>query len=108
MNDCIFCKIVAGEIPSEKVYEDADTLAFLDTHPKAPGHTLVVPKEHYQWFYELPDPLYTHFFALAKKIAPELKEKYGAKLVKLSIVGDEVPHAHAHLIPFPPTVTPQI
>lgn len=105
---CIFCKIVAGEIPAEKIYEDKDTLAFLDIHPKAPGHTLLIPKEHHQWFYELPDGLYRHLFDVAKKLALKLKEKHTAKLVKLSIVGDEVPHAHIHLIPFPETIKPQI
>jgi len=98
--DCIFCKIVAGDISSTKVYEDDKLIAFLDIHPKAPGHTLLIPREHHQWFTDLPDDLSDHLFRTAKKLAKELKEKHGAKLVKLSIVGDEVPHAHVHLIPF--------
>ncbi len=98
--DCIFCKIVSGEIPASKTYEDGKVIAFADIHPKAPGHTLLIPRDHYQWFYELPDDLSDHLFRVAKKLARELKEKHDAKLVKLSIVGDEVPHTHVHLIPF--------
>ena len=99
MENCIFCKIASGEITADKVYEDDKVVAFLDIHPKAPGHTLLIPKEHYQWFYELPDDLSDHLFRIAKKIARDLKEKHQANLVRLSIVGDEVPHTHVHLIP---------
>lgn len=106
--DCIFCKIVSGEIPSTKTYEDEQVIAFADIHPKAPGHALLVPRTHYEWFYELPDELSDHLFRVAKKLARELKEKHNAKLVKLSIVGDEVPHTHVHLIPFPSSATPEI
>lgn len=108
MNNCIFCKIVSGEIPSPRTYEDDKLIAFLDIRPKAPGHTLLVPKEHYQWFYELPDELSDHLFRVSKKLAIELKEKHNAGLVKLSIVGDQVPHVHVHLVPFPPSESPQI
>lgn len=108
MDTCVFCKIIAGAIPADKTYEDDQVVAFLDIHPKAPGHTLLVPREHHQWFYELPDPLYKHVFQVAKKLAPQLKEQYQAKLVKLSIVGDEVPHVHIHLIPFGEGRTPTI
>lgn len=99
MENCIFCKIVEGKIPSEKVYEDDTSLAFLDINPKALGHTILIPKAHYQWFYDLPDDLSIIFFARAKKLALELKQKYSADYVQLSIVGKDVPHTHIHLIP---------
>ena len=57
MENCIFCKIVRGEIPSQKVYEDSDFLAFLDIHPKGTGHTLLIPKQHYPWFTDVPEDL---------------------------------------------------
>lgn len=99
MKDCIFCKIVSGEIPTEKTYQDERFIAFLDIHPVAPGHTLIIPKAHHQWFYELPDDLYAELFATVKKLSPVLKEKNSADYVKLGIVGTDVPHVHVHLIP---------
>ena len=99
MENCIFCKIASGEIPSKKVYEDDQVFAFLDIHPKAPGHTLLIPKAHYQWFDELPDDLSDHLFRTAKVLARELKRKDGTDYVHLSIVGKDVPHVHIHLIP---------
>lgn len=98
MEDCIFCKIVAGQIPSNKVYEDDQVLAFLDIHPKGPGHTLLIPKAHYRWFEEMPDDVYDHVFRSAKKLSLEMKAK-GADHVQLGIVGKDVPHVHIHLIP---------
>ena len=97
--NCIFCKIIAREIPASIVFEDEQTLAFLDIHPKAPGHLLVIPKEHYPWFDELPDPLSDHLFRTAKKLAQTLKKERGAAYIQLSIVGRDVPHTHIHLIP---------
>lgn len=99
MDDCIFCKIVRGEIPAQKTFEDDEFIAFPDIHPKAPGHTLLIPKAHYQWFTDLPDELYTKLFDNAKLLARELKRQNGADYVHLSIVGKDVPHVHVHLIP---------
>jgi len=99
MDNCIFCKIGRGEIPASKVYEDDTVVAFLDLHPKAPGHTLLIPKEHSRWFYQISDELSDHLFRIAKKLALELKDKHHVEMVRLSIVGDEVPHTHIHLIP---------
>jgi len=99
MSDCIFCKIIRGEIPAEKTYEDDSVVAFLDIHPKSPGHTLVVPKEHYHWFIEMPDELSDTMFRAAKKISQKLKDEYAADYIRLSIVGRDVPHTHIHLIP---------
>lgn len=99
MENCIFCKISRGEIPSDKVYEDDLVFAFLDIHPKAPGHTLLIPKAHYHWFEELPDDLSDHLFCTAKDLAREMKKKGSVDYVHLSIVGKDVPHVHIHLIP---------
>lgn len=97
--DCIFCKIATGEIPAQKTYEDERFVAFLDIAPKAPGHTLLIPKEHYRWFYDIPDREYIDLFLTAKKIIPEMKARYKTEYVKLGIVGTDVPHVHIHLIP---------
>ena len=100
MPDCIFCNIVAGEVPSEKVHhEDGAIVSFLDVHPVSPGHTLIVPTEHHQWFWELPDDLANKLFKVAREKARQLKEDFGVDYVQLSIVGKDVPHVHLHLIP---------
>jgi len=98
--NCIFCKIIKGEIPSEKTHhEDGEIFSMPDINPIAPGHTLVIPAPHYRWFYELPDDLSDKFMRVAKKVAKELKEKYSADYIEVSIVGKDVFHAHIHLIP---------
>jgi histidine triad (HIT) family protein len=99
MENCVFCKVVAGELPSTKVYEDDTVLAFLDIHPKGPGHTMLIPKQHYRWFEEMPDDTSDQLFRTAKKIAKEMKQTTGADHVQLGIVGKDVPHVHMHLIP---------
>lgn len=99
MENCIFCKIVKGEIPAEKIYEDDKVIGFLDIHPKAPGHTLLIPKEHYRWFIDLPDTLYSDLFISAKKLGQKLKVDYEADYIRLGIVGTDVEHVHVHLIP---------
>ncbi len=100
MESCIFCKIIAGKVPSEKVHhEDDKIVSFPDHHPVRPGHTLVVPAKHYQWFWELPADIADDLFKVARNLARELKEKTGADYIQLSIVGKDVPHVHMHLIP---------
>ncbi len=99
MENCIFCKIVAGEIPAQKTFEDDEFIAFLDIHPNAPGHTLLIPKAHHQWFQDLPDDLSDNLFRRAKMLAQKLKSEYSADYIHLSIVGKDVPHVHVHLIP---------
>ncbi len=100
MENCIFCKIGTGEIPSRKVHHEGDTIvSFLDINPQAPGHTLVIPVEHYVWFHEMPDELSDKLFRASKKIAQDLKSEYGTDCIKLRIDGKDVPHVHVHLIP---------
>lgn len=94
----IFAKIVSGEVPSYKIYEDDTVLAFLDINPEAKGHTLVIPKEEIDKIYDLPDDLYTHLFAVAKKLAKNMEEKTGKRTL-MKVIGTDVPHAHIHLIP---------
>lgn len=97
MKNCVFCKIVAGEIPSHKVYEDADFLAFLSIDPISPGHTLVIPKKHYTWVWDVPDA--GSYFEVARKIAVAEKKAFGTDFVLSKIVGEEVPHAHIWIYP---------
>jgi histidine triad (HIT) family protein len=96
---CIFCKLLAGEIPSYKVYEDDRCLAFLDINPVKPGHTLLIPKEHFEMMTDTPDELVSHLFTVAKLLMIDIKEKLSADFVTLSVVGLDVPHFHIHLIP---------
>ncbi len=102
MNDCIFCKIVAGEIPSKKVYEDQDFLAFLDIRPLSPGHTLIIPKKHYRWVWQVENA--GAYFEVAKKIALALKKAFGVEQIESKIVGEEVHHAHIWIFPDPAQV----
>lgn len=97
MNDCIFCKIIAGRIPCQKIYEDDKYFAFLDINPEQPGHTLLIPKVHYRWIYDIPE--FGQFFEIAKKIALELKEKYSSDYIAFKTIGTDIDHAHLHLIP---------
>lgn len=99
MENCIFCKIVAGEIPSYKVYEDSRVLAFLDIHPINPGHVLVIPKEHAPDFYIVSEENYTALMAAVKKIGALVQEKMQPKKVGLMAAGWDVPHAHIHVVP---------
>lgn len=100
MEDSIFTKIVKGEIPCHKVYEDERTLAFLDIHPVQPGHVLVIPKEQVEFLWELPDDLYQAVMATTKKVANRMLEALPQQYVSARIVGIDVPHAHVQLIPF--------
>lgn len=97
--NCIFCKIIAKEIPATITYEDEISLAFLDIHPKASGHTLLVPKDHHPWFIDMSDDLYLKIFQNAKNLSIKLKHEYEADYVRLGIVGTDIPHTHIHLIP---------
>lgn len=99
MDACIFCKIVAGEIPASKVYEDGAVLAFLDIHPVREGHTLVIPKAHVPEFQDIEDGAYQAVMAAAKRVAQALRTTTDAKRVGIAVVGFDVPHAHVHVIP---------
>lgn len=96
----IFSKIISGEIPSHKVYEDEHTLAFLDIYGVIDGHTLVVPKNHVEFAWDLEAKDYQALMAAVQKVALRLREVMGTKYVGEKIIGVDVPHAHVHLIPF--------
>ena len=97
MENCIFCKIVSGEIPSYKVYEDDNYLAFLDINPQSPGHTQIIPKEHFRWVWDTPNT--GEYFEVAKKIALAQQKAFGTDFILSKIIGDEVPHAHIWVFP---------
>jgi histidine triad (HIT) family protein len=100
MEDSIFTKIIRGDIPSHKIYEDDKTYAFLDISPVQPGHTLVIPKTPVQFVWDMDDEDYQAVMATVKKIANHMKEVLGAPYVGIQVVGLDVPHAHVHVIPF--------
>jgi histidine triad (HIT) family protein len=98
MDDCVFCKIVRGEIPCHKVFEDDNFLAFLDIKPFAKGHTLIIPKTHYRWVYDVPN--FGEYWQLAQKIALNIKNStLNPEYISFLTMGNEVPHAHIHIIP---------
>lgn len=95
----IFSKIVTGEIPCHKVGETDDFLAFLDIMPVAPGHTLVIPKQEVDYYFDLEDHVLTGLTLFAKTLAPKIETVVPCARIGVSVVGLEVPHAHVHLIP---------
>jgi histidine triad (HIT) family protein len=97
MENCVFCKIVKGEIPSHKVYEDKDFTVFLDINPVSPGHALVIPKEHYRWVWDVPNA--GAYFEVARKIALAQKKAFNTDYVISKIMGEEVHHAHIWVYP---------
>ena len=107
MEECVFCQIVAGKIPCFKIYEDEDFLAFLDINPWVEGHTLVIPKKHYRWVWDVPEeskakagePTVERYFSVANKIANHYRKVLKIEFVMSWIYGWEVPHAHIHLFP---------
>ena len=98
-NDTIFDKIIRGEVPATKVYEDDKCLAFLDINPVAKGHTLLIPKGHYVWMQDVPDDLLGFLFSKAKSLMKTMIVGVGCDYVQVSVVGKDVPHFHIHLIP---------
>jgi len=98
MDDCIFCKIVKGEIPCYKIYEDEKYLAFLDINPVSQGHTLLIPKTHFRWVYDVPE--FGEYWQTAQKIALSIKNsEIKPDFISFLTVGIEAPHAHIHIIP---------
>lgn len=96
-SDCIFCQIAAGSIPAAITYEDNAYLGFMDISPLNPGHSLLIPKKHYRWVYDVPNP--GQYWAIANKIALASIRAFGSDYLSFLTLGNEVPHAHIHLIP---------
>jgi len=104
MKDCLFCKIVAGEIPSAKVYEDGELLAFMDIQPVNPGHVLVIPKEHHATLAETPDELAGSLMKVVPSLSRAVMQATGAPACNLSVnngkeAGQLVFHTHLHIMP---------
>ena len=97
MENCIFCKIVKGEIPATKVYEDKHFVAFLDIHPQSPGHAQVISKKHYRWVWDVPNV--GEYFEVVKKIAKAQQKAFNTDWILSKIIGDEVQHAHIWVFP---------
>jgi len=95
----IFSKIVSGEIPSYKVMEDENYLAFLDINPLVGGHTLVIPKLEEDYIFDLDDEILSGLILFAKKVAKKMDAVLTCERIGVSVIGLEVPHAHVHLIP---------
>ncbi len=100
MEDSIFTKIIKGKIPCHKIYEDDKTFAFLDIHPKTPGHTLVVPKKQVEFVWDLEDEDYRALMITVKKVALRLRDVLGGPYIGELVIGIDVPHAHIHVYPF--------
>lgn len=100
MADSIFTKIIKGEIPSYKIYEDERTYAFLDIHPIQPGHVLVVPKNQIDHVWDLPPEDYRAVMDTVQKVANRLRKVFNPVRVGVHIIGIDVPHAHVHVFPF--------
>lgn len=103
-DDCIFCKIANGDIPSKTIYEDEDFRVFLDLAPAAKGHALIVPKNHAENLYELQDDVASKALVLAKKLGVQMKERLGCDGLNLvqnngEVAGQTVMHFHLHMIP---------
>ena len=104
MDDCIFCQIVAGDIPSRTVYEDDDVVAFLDANPLAPGHTLVIPKAHHETLDDLPADIGGEVFDALHRLTPAVEDAVDAPASTVAFnngeaAGQEVPHVHGHIVP---------
>lgn len=97
--NCIFCKIVKHEIPAHIIYEDKDFIAFLDIEPLNPGHTVLIPKSHSDFVWEMPESELNEALPISKKIALALKKTYSPSRLGLFIEGFDLNHAHLKLIP---------
>jgi histidine triad (HIT) family protein len=99
---CVFCQIVAGEIPASIVYEDAEHVAFLDVRPLFHGHTLLVPRAHVATLADLPAPAVGPFFAVVQRLSvavPQAMEAAGTFVANNNVVSQSVPHLHCHVVP---------
>lgn len=97
----VFKKIIDGEIPCHKIYEDKHFLVFLDIFPEAPGHTLIIPKKEERWVWDV--ELYNEYWQLARTIAKALQKAFNEEMIICKVVGEEVAHAHIKLFPAIPS-----
>lgn len=97
MEGCVFCKIVSGEIPSFRVYEDKDFLGFLDINPLSLGNSLLIPKKHYRWVYDVPN--FGDYWEATKIVSLAIKKAVNCDSIGYLTLGYEVPHAHIRVVP---------
>lgn len=98
-DNCIFCRIASGEIPSHVVHEDDRLKAFLDIQPIRPGHVLIVPKTHHDYYDDLPPDLAADIVHLGQRLGKVMKSVYGVERVAFLFTGTDVAHVHAHVVP---------
>ena len=96
-DNCIFCKIVEGSIPCYKIAENDNFLAFLDIKPFALGHTMIIPKTHYRWVYDVPN--FGEYWEFAHQVTKNINQKLSPLFISYLTMGNQVPHAHIHIIP---------
>ncbi len=99
MDSCIFCKIIAGESPSKRIYEDDRIIVILDHRPVRSGHAMVIPKQHIDRFTDLPDDLVAHVCVVANKVGRKIQDVLNPKRVGFAVAGFGVAHAHYHVVP---------
>ncbi len=99
MTSCLFCKIVAREVPANEVFRNARIMAFLDTGPIRPGHLQIIPTVHIEYFENLPEDIACEIMLLGQKLAAAQKKVFGVERVAFQYSGGDLAHAHAHLIP---------
>ena len=99
MEESVFTKIIKGDIPCYKIYEDSKVIAFLDVHPQMPGHVLVVPKKQIDHVWDMDDADYAYLWQVTKKLGAHIKEVLHCPRVGIVVEGFGVPHVHVHLIP---------
>ena len=97
MDTCIFCKIVKGDLPSYKIYEDEKFIAFLDIFPRTKGHTLVIPKTHYRWVYDVPE--FGKYWETVLRVTRAIQKGLEPQFITYVTHGLEVEHAHIHILP---------
>jgi histidine triad (HIT) family protein len=101
-DDCLFCRIIGGDEPAHIVFEDDQCVAFLDARPLFPGHTLLVPRDHHETLWDLPDELVAPLFANAKRLSVAIRDamsSQGAFVAMNNVVSQSVPHLHVHIAP---------
>ena len=107
MSECIFCQIIRKEAPASIVYEDEQVVAFLSNRPVNEGHTLVVPKKHYENIYDIPEEEAAYLFKIVKRVAHAVKDATGAEGIRIvqnngEAAGQVIFHLHVHIIPMKP------
>jgi histidine triad (HIT) family protein len=99
MDTCIFCKILNGSAPAHKIWENENFFSFLDINPVNPGHTMIIPKHHIDYVFDLGEPLYSELFRVAKELSEPIKRATQASRIGVVIEGFSVSHLHVHLVP---------